>query len=247
LKNISNNTFSLSTNHPTILFRINISGLNCNKRKTENLNNKIKSEKMKSKLTLLTALLIIFPCFTILYSQPLKKTVTEKENYSLTLYGGVSQNKIATDKNNGSSGLVGLRVAYDVNEKLSLGAEVSYNSMREKDNSSSLFHMTYGPRYYVNLEKIGSSIFFEVAMGGYMYPSEEPKENTTTDSPGRNTPVSDLQVRNSINIGVSGSLGGEVSLSKNLGFTLRGRYHNIFESDRSTNFYSFEGGIRIKL
>ncbi len=129
--------------------------------------------KTTKTLALLTALFIIFPCFTIAHSQKVKKPVIEPDNYSLTLYGGISQNKKQSSKEIGSSGIIGLRVAYDVNEKLSLGGEVSYNSMRDEIESSSMVQMTYGPRYYVNLSGINSSIFFDVALGGYIYTSED--------------------------------------------------------------------------
>ena len=202
--------------------------------------------KTAKTLALLTALFIIFPCFTIAHSQTVKKPVIEPDNYSVTLYGGISQNQKQSTNENGSSGIIGLRVAYDVSDKLSLGGEVSYNSMRDEIQSSSMVHMTYGPRYYVNLSEINSSFFFDVAMGGYIYTAEDDRQiaqNNTQERVG----TSDVSDRNKINLGLSGSIGGEVSVSKTLGLTVRGSYHTIFEGQGSNNFYTIQGGVRVKL
>lgn len=202
--------------------------------------------KTIKKLSLLTALFIIFPCFNVTHSQTVKKPVIEPDNYSVTIYGGISQNKEQSTNENSSSGIIGLRVAYDVNEKLSLGGEVSYNSMRDEIQSSSMVHMTYGPRYYVNLSEINSSFFFDVAMGGYIYTGEDDRKTAQTSTQDRISP-SDISRRNKINLGLSGSIGGEVSLNKTLGLTVRGSYHSIFEGQNSNNFYTIQGGVRVKL
>ncbi len=56
-----------------------------------------------------------------------------------------------------------------------------------------------------------------------------------------------LRMTDKINLGLSGSIGGEVSVSKTLGLTVRGSYHGIFEGQKSNNFYTIQGGVRVKL
>lgn len=200
---------------------------------------------MKTSLTLLTALLIIFPYVGNSQTKPQK---VEKDNYSITLSTGIANSTTNTNTGN-TSGIVGLRVSYDVNDKLSLGSDVGYNKIQNAyTNSATLLQMTYGPRYYINVKELKSAFFFDVSMGGYMYATREenPSQHTSDATSHRDLSAS-TPSSNKVNLGLSGSIGGEMYVSKAFGITVRGRYHTIFEGEESTNFYTLEGGVKVNL
>lgn len=194
---------------------------------------------MKAKLYL-AALILTFAMVNTSYSQEFKSAPPK---YSISVYGGFLQP--VSDFNNfyKSSGQIGLSVYYDVNKEVSLGTDVSFNFLanrQEGGSSSSFIQVTSGPRYYFKTRKLKSSFFLEAGIGGYMFNSGTFMINATGDNI---NPPSEVNV----NLGVSGGLGGEVSLTNTVKMIFRGKYHNIFGNEGSTNFVTLDGGIKIYL
>ena len=194
---------------------------------------------MKTKFYL-AALILTLVMINNSYSQELK---SGPPKYSISVFGGFLQP--TGDFNNfyKSSGMVGLSVYYDVNQEVSLGTEVSFNFLANRQDggsSSSFIQITSGPRYYFKTRKLKSSFFLEAGIGGYMFNSGTYMINASGDAI---NPPSEVNV----NLGVSGGLGGEVSLAKTVKMIFRGKYHNIFGNEGSTNFVTLDGGIKIYL
>ncbi len=194
---------------------------------------------MKAKIYL-TALILTLIVVNTSTSQELESMPPK---YSISVYGGFLQP--VSDFNNfyKSSGQVGISVYYDVNKEVSLGTDVSFNFLanrQEGGSSSSFIQVTSGPRYYFKTRKLKSSFFLEAGIGGYMFNSGTFMINATGDNI---NPPSEVNV----NLGVSGGLGGEVSLTNTVKMIFRGKYHNIFGNEGSTNFVTLDGGIKIYL
>ena len=194
---------------------------------------------MKAKIYL-TALILTLIVVNTSTSQELESMPPK---YSISVYGGFLQP--VSDFNNfyKSSGQVGISVYYDVNKEVSLGTDVSFNFLanrQEGGSSSSFIQVTSGPRYYFKTRKLKSSFFLEAGIGGYMFNSGTFMINATGDNI---NPPSEVNV----NLGVSGGLGGEVSLTNTVKMIFRGKYHNIFGNEGSNNFDTLDGGIKIYL
>lgn len=197
---------------------------------------------MKKNLTIAALILGLLIIAKESFSQEQVNVIETPPKYSVAIFGGFIQPVSDLNDFYKSSGTVGLSVYYDVNKEVSLGTDVSFNFLanrQEGGSSSSFLQITSGPRYYFKTRKLKSSFFLEAGIGGYMFNSGTFTINAAGDSP---NPPSEVNV----NLGVSGGVGGEVSLTNSIKMIFRGKYHNIFAEGGSTNFITLDGGIKFR-
>jgi len=136
------------------------------------------------------------------------------------------------------SGNIGLEVAYRVNPEVAIFLEGRLNFMRLQDNTKTgpptrYMDVTLGPRFYFVSKNVKSTFFFETAMGPYMKSADAYIDEFGTSIPS----VSDTK------IGANTGIGGELSFTDNLYFTVKGKYHTIFGVGGTITYFSGCGGL----
>jgi len=129
---------------------------------------------------------------------------------------------------------VGAEGFYNVAPNIDIIADVAYTFLTPKSGtftSSSLYFLesTAGVRYSFTPTK--EKIFIEAGLGAYTAGGKFTSggiEYTTTSS---------------TDFGINGGFGGLIPLSKDFSVTGKVKFHNIFSSGSSTNFFSLTAGF----
>jgi hypothetical protein len=136
------------------------------------------------------------------------------------------------------SGNVGLDFAYRINQEVAVNLEGRLNFMGLQDSigpGTNYLEITVGPRYYFISKYVRSTFFFEAATGPYFkMQGSYIKDSLSIPS---NTVVK---------LGANVGLGGELALTDNIYFTLKGKYHSIFGEKGTESYFSGDGGITFR-
>ena len=166
------------------------------------------------------------------------KGYKKKEFFQLSFLGGFMNPLFILGDEFNSSPTTGIDFAYRVNKETALYLESAVYFMSKKDTLSpvsSYLQIGVGPRFYFRAKGIRSSFFFEVGSGPYVN-----FQNANANSSGTS------ESKTISKWGANGGFGGEICLTNQIFFMLKGKYHAIFSGAGTTSFVSAQGGLLIR-